>query len=46
MVSASGMQTSRLEFDRIINPTNTGISLEQLYKIASAFDKELKIEFV
>ena len=43
---AAKMQTSRSQFDRIINPTNTGISLEQLYKIASAFDKELKIEFV
>lgn len=43
---AGRMGTSRSQFDRVIDPTNTAVSLETLDKAARAVGKRLVVEIV
>jgi len=43
---ASRMGTSRSQFERVIDPTNTAVSLETLDKAARAVGKRLVVEIV
>lgn len=43
---AARMGTSRSQFDRVIDPTNTAVSLETLDKAARAVGKRLVVEIV
>jgi antitoxin HicB len=41
---AERMQTSRSQLDRLLDPESTGISLETIYRAATAVGRELRIE--
>lgn len=43
---AARMGTSRSQFDRVIDPTNTAVSLETLDKAVRAVGKRLVVEIV
>ena len=42
---AAEMHTSRSELDRLLDPTNTSVTLNTLVKAANSVDKKLKISF-
>ena len=39
------MNTSRSQIDRLLDPTNTQVTLDSLARLAQAMGKHLKIEF-
>ena len=41
---ARRMATSRSQFDRVLDPTNTSVQLDTLIKAASALGKEIEIK--
>ncbi len=41
---AEKLNTSRSQVDRLLDPSNTTITLESLERLARAFDKQLKVE--
>ena len=42
---AETMHTSRSQLDRLLDPSNTSITLESLDRLARAIGKQLRIEF-
>jgi len=42
---ADVLHTSRSQVDRLLDPDNTGVTLESLTKLAHALGKQLRIEF-
>ena len=42
---ASKMRTSRAAVDRLLDPTNTSLTLKNLEKVAHALNKTVKVEF-
>jgi antitoxin HicB len=42
---ASRMNTSRSQLDRLLDPSNTSITLESLDRLARAIGRQLRIEF-
>jgi DNA-binding Xre family transcriptional regulator len=43
---ASRMRTSRASLDRLLDPTNSSVTLSTLERAASVLGKKLKVEFV
>jgi len=41
---ANRMNTSRSQLDRLLDPENTGVSLETLYRAATALGRDLDIQ--
>jgi len=41
---ANRMNTSRSQLDRLLDPENTGVSLETLYRAATAIGRDLDIK--
>ncbi len=41
---ANRMNTSRSQLDRLLDPENTGVSLETLYRAATALGRDLDIK--
>ena len=43
---ANRMQTSRRALDRLLDPTNTGVTLHTLQRAAAAVGRQLRLELV
>jgi hypothetical protein len=40
------MQTSRRALDRLLDPTNTGVTLHTLQRAAAAIGRQLRLELI
>lgn len=43
---AMRMQTSRAQFDRLLDPSKTGVSLDTMQRAASVVGRQLRIELI